>query len=229
MHHDSGFLDANCKIGYRQRKNPKYWVDPVRENPTTFQGGHTAVYLKEYPARLTCTLAPQPNPVEASIETLTDTIPEFLQYDVYLISSQGVDDAICKTPDPSTKDFIMQQTMLRCAPPCRQKAWLKLATYGFWVPQVITYHEVWTLVQTSGSEEGPRSGHCCWVYSYVDIVCVVCVDLVGGCSRSLFRARFWCWLPMSAMCSLSIQTAVPGLSETAYTHTIRFPSLPTAV
>lgn len=30
-----------------------------------------------------------------------------------MMLSQGVDDAICKTPDPSTKDFIMQQTMLR--------------------------------------------------------------------------------------------------------------------
>ncbi|CAM9339191.1 unnamed protein product, partial [Ascophyllum nodosum] len=30
---------------------------------------------------------------------------------------QGIDDAICKTPSPSTKDFIMQQTMLRIKDP----------------------------------------------------------------------------------------------------------------
>ncbi|CAM9887495.1 unnamed protein product [Ectocarpus sp. 6 AP-2014] len=29
----------------------------------------------------------------------------------------GIDDAICNTPDPSTKDFIMQQTMLRIKNP----------------------------------------------------------------------------------------------------------------
>lgn len=33
----------------------------------------------------------------------------------YCMHDQGVEGAICKTPDPSTKDFIMQQTMLRCA------------------------------------------------------------------------------------------------------------------
>eukprot|EP00752_Nemacystus_decipiens_P009677 g8646.t1 len=34
----------------------------------------------------------------------------------------GVDDAICKTPDPSTKDFIMQQTMLRIKDPVKSLA-----------------------------------------------------------------------------------------------------------